>query len=300
VSTEGKPAQVYDYLPKHLWWVFIGLTVAWGGNWSAMKVVLAEVPPWTFRTICLGAGAGVLFGFLRASGQTLAIPRSQWPRLALIALFSVSLWNLFVAYGVKLLPTSGRAIILAYTMPAMAIPLSVWFLKEKLTARKLVGLALGLAGMALLVGEEALRADGALLGAGLTLCAALVWAIGTVLQKKFPIKAPLPALTAWLMLVGGVPVYIGTALMELDQPFRISGAAWLGLSYNVFVAYAFGYWAWIKLVDSVSVTVFALCMLLTPAVGVLCGMLILGERPSLAEYAALALVIGSISTVARK
>jgi drug/metabolite transporter (DMT)-like permease len=50
----------------------------------------------------------------------------------------------------------------------------------------------------------------------------------------------------------------------------------------------------------VSVTVFALCMLLTPAVGVLCGMLILGERPSLAEYAALALVIGSISTVARK
>lgn len=300
MSADGKPAQVYDYLPRHLWWVFIGLTVAWGGNWSAMKIVLVEVPPWTFRTICLGAGAGVLFAFLLATRQTLAIPRSQWRRVALIAFFSVSLWNLFVAYGVKLLPSSGRAIILAYTMPAMAIPLSAWFLKERLTGRKLAGLVLGMAGMALLVGEEALRADGALLGAALTLCAALVWAIGTVLQKKFPITAPLPALTAWLMLIGGVPVYIGTAIMELGQPFHISPAAWLGLSYNVFIAYAFGYWAWIKLVDSVSVTVFSLCMLLTPAVGVLCGMLVLGERPSVFEFAALALVIGSISTVARK
>jgi drug/metabolite transporter (DMT)-like permease len=295
-----KVAASLEHLPRNLWWVLAGLTIAWGANWTAMKIVLAEVPPWTFRSICLAAGAAVLFAFLRASGQTLAVPRSQWARVALIALFSVSLWNLFVAYGVMLLPTSGRAIILAYTMPAMAIPLSVWFLGERLTPRKLLGLALGMAGMALLVGEEALRTDGALLGASLTLCAALVWAIGTVLQKKFPITAPLPALTAWLMLIGGIPVYIGTAAMELDRPFQLSGAAWLALSYNVFIAYAFGYWAWIKLIESVSVTVFALCMLLTPAVGVLCGMLILGERPTLAEYAALALVIGSISTVTRK
>ena len=63
------------------------------------------------------------------------------------------------------------------------------------------------------------------------------------------------------------------------------------------VAFAFAHWAWIKIATSVPVSVFSISMLIIPVVGVLSGMLLLGERPSWAEYAALLLVLGSLFTV---
>jgi drug/metabolite transporter (DMT)-like permease len=147
----GAPAS--EHLPRHLWWVLLGITLVWGFNWTAMKVAISEVAPFTFRTFCLAAGSGVLFAVLRLTGQPLAIPRSQWRRLALIAFFTITCWNVLVVFGLRLIP-SGRAAILAYTMPAWAIPLSVWFLNERMSGRKLTGLALGMAGMALLLVQE--------------------------------------------------------------------------------------------------------------------------------------------------
>ena len=286
-----------EHLPSRLWWVLAGLTVVWGFNWTAMKVAIADIAPLTFRTLCLGLGSGVLFAFLRASGQPLAIPRDQWRRLLLIAFFNITCWNILVVFGLSQLP-SGRAAILAYTMPAWAIPLSVLLLGERLTARKLLGLALGMAGMALLVWDEFQRIQGAPRGALLVLGAAFTWAIGTILQKKYPVKAPLAAFTAWLMLLGGVPIYIGALLFEdFSKLADVSLTSALGATYNVLLAFAWAHWAWIKLATSVSVTVFSLSMLVIPVVGVFSGMLFLGERPGWPEYAALAFVLGSLATV---
>jgi drug/metabolite transporter (DMT)-like permease len=286
-----------EHLPARLWWVLAGLTVVWGFNWTAMKVAIADIAPLTFRTLCLGLGSGVLFAFLRASGQPLAIPRDQWRRVALLAFFNITCWNVLVVFGLAHLP-SGRAAILAYTMPAWAIPLSVVLLGERLTSRKLLGLGLGMAGMALLVWDEFHRIQGAPLGALLVLGAALSWAIGTLLQKKYPVRAPLAAYTAWLMLLGGVPIYIGALLLEDFRKLAdVSLTSALGAAYNVLLAFAWAHWAWIKLATSVSVTVFSLSMLVIPVVGVFSGMLFLGERPGWPEYAALAFVLGSLATV---
>ena len=125
-----------------------GLTLAWGFNWTAMKVALSEVAPWTFRSLCLGLGSAVLFAVLRAGGQSLAIPKGQRARLAMLAFFNITCWNLLIAFGMTMIP-SGRAAILAYMMPVWAIPLSVWLLGERITGAKLAGLAFGLAGLAL-------------------------------------------------------------------------------------------------------------------------------------------------------
>jgi drug/metabolite transporter (DMT)-like permease len=131
------------------------------------------------------------------------------------------------------------------------------------------------------------------------LCASFTWAIGTVVQKKFPVHAPLPTFTAWLMLVGGVPIYAGMFVFEdVRQLGSVSLWPALALAYNAVFAFAWGHWAWMKLVTSVSVTVFSLSMLIIPVVGVFSGMLFLGERPGWAEYAALALVLASLATVA--
>ena len=129
------------------------LTLAWGFNWTALKVALNEVPPWTFRSLCLGLGAAVLFAALRAGGQRFVVPTGQWRRLWMLALLNITSWNMLVAFGVGFIP-SGRAAILAYTMPVWAVPLSVWLLGERVTGAKLAGLALGLAGLGLLLVES--------------------------------------------------------------------------------------------------------------------------------------------------
>jgi drug/metabolite transporter (DMT)-like permease len=100
------------------------------------------------------------------------------------------------------------------------------------------------------------------------------------------------------MLIGGVPIYVGAILFEDPKHLAdVSPKALAGLFYNAFLAFAWAHWAWIKLVTSVSVTVFSLSMLMVPVVGVLGGALFLGESPGWPEFAALALVLGAVLTV---
>jgi drug/metabolite transporter (DMT)-like permease len=288
-----------DHLPRRLWWVLGALTFAWGFNWTALKVALSEVPPWTFRTLCLGLGSAVLFAALRAGGQPLGVPKAQWGRLALLAFFSITCWNMLIAFGIPRIP-SGRASILAYTMPIWAIPLSVWVLHERITRRKLVGLGLGIVGLALLLAENPGGVSAAPLGSLLIVGAAISWAVGTVLQKRLPVNMPLGAYTAWIMLLGGLPIFIGAlALEDLTSLRNISLEPALGVAYNVFIAFAFAHWAWIKIATSVPVSVFSISMLIIPVIGVLSGVVFLGERPSWAEVAALFCVLGALATVIR-
>src|SRR5256885_17041850 len=111
---------------------------------------------------------------------------------------------------------------------------------------------------------------------------------------------PLGAYTAWMLLLGGVPVFIGTLLVEDVRTLRhVSLAPALGVAYNVFIAFAFAHWAWIKIATSVPVSVFSISMLIIPVIGVLSGVVFLGERPSWAEVAALFCVLGALATVIR-
>ena len=109
---------------------------------------------------------------------------------------------MMIAFGLTMIP-SGRTAILAFTMPILSVPLSAWLLGDRITARKIGALALGMAGMALLLGEEFATLGHSPLGALLALGAAFTWAIGTVLQKRWPLGLPMGTFTAWTMLLGG-------------------------------------------------------------------------------------------------
>ena len=107
--------------------LLVALTITWGVNWPMMKLALAEVPPWTFRSLCLMIGGSALLILARASGAPMTVPRRLLPALALVSLFNITGWHLFSAYA--LLHTgSGRAAIIGYTMPLWASLLSIWLL----------------------------------------------------------------------------------------------------------------------------------------------------------------------------
>jgi drug/metabolite transporter (DMT)-like permease len=202
-----------------------------------------------------------------------------------------------VAFGLTMI-SSSRAATVAFTMPAWAIPLSVWLLGEKLTRAKVLGLALAMAGIAILLAEGFSRIGEVPLGSFLILGASVCWAIGNVLQKRYPVSMPPGAYSAWLMLLGGVPIFLCSPFFEDPRAIATVGL-WpaLGVAYNVLVAFAFAHWAWFKISTTVPVSVSSLCTPVVPVVGILGGMVLLGERPSGAEYAAMALIIASLLTV---
>ena len=283
-------------MPSSLWWLLVGLTLAWGLNWTAMKIALAEFSPWIFRSLCLSLGALLVFAIVRATGGSLRVARAHWAKLAVLAFFNVTCWNMLIAYGLTMIE-SGRTAILAFTMPVWSVPLSAWLLGERITRRKFIALALGAGGLALLLAEAFGDLQRAPLGSLLALAAALVWAIGVVLQKRWPLGVSTGSFAAWTMLLGGLPIFAWTLLFEQGNWTPVGAAALAALAYNVVIAFAFAYWAWFKIATAVSVTVSSISVLSIPVVGVISGMVFLGERPSLAEYAALVLVSGAILAV---
>ncbi len=284
--------------PPHLIWMLVILTLGWGFNWPIMKAVLFEMAPMHFRTLCLFFGAVGLFAIARLSGLPIRVPQGQWPRLIAIALVNMMGWQIFAVYGVRLM-ASGRAAILGYTMPVWGMIIAIWLLKEPFTRRRALGAALGGAGLLFLLGEEVQAVGRSPLGAMLMIGAAVSWALGTIMMKRWPVSLPASSFAAWQMLISAVPIIVFALFFETGtfDPFALSLWPMLGVFYNVFVVFNFCYWAWTKIALVAPVGVSSLAIMMTPVVGVFSGMLLLGETPHWQDYAALVLVVASLATV---
>jgi drug/metabolite transporter (DMT)-like permease len=263
-----------------------------------MKNIMTEMGPMHFRTLCLLCGGVGLLLVARAGGLSVAVPRRHRARLAVLGLVNITTWNVCAIYGVRLMD-SGRAAIIAYTMPAWGVLLSAWLLGEPLTRRRMLGVTLAMAGVVLLLGSELGAVGRSPAGALLMLGAATSWALGTVVMKRWPVDLPPSVLTAWQMLVAVVPIVAAALWLEPGgfNPFALSLWPMLGVFYNIFIAFIFCYWAWTKIALVAPVGVSSLAVMLIPVVGVFSGMLLLNERPHWQDYAALVLVVGSLSTV---
>ena len=286
----------HDRLPPAGLLLLAALALGWGVNWPIMKIVLSEIPPLYFRAISLILGGAGLLAVARASGYRIVVPAGQWRHLMALSLFNIIGWNIFAIYGVSLLP-SGRAALLGFTMPVWSAMLSVLILGERLTARRLVGLALGLGGIVALMGGSISGFLQAPAGVICMLLAAWSWALGIVLFKRLHVSMPTTALTGWTMLLGGLPLLIAAVPLETGRLVMPSFWPAAGMVYNTVIAFMFCYWAWNRIVLMVPVAVSSLSSLATPLIGVVSGMVILGEPLGWQEIFAAALILGAVATV---
>jgi drug/metabolite transporter (DMT)-like permease len=275
-----------------------GITVVWGLNWTVMKVALGAIPVLPFRGLCLAISGPSLLAIAAAQGSGIAVPRREILPLLLAALFNIALWHLFTGYGVLELP-AGRASIIAYTMPAWATVLGPLFLGERLRAPRLAGLMLGMAGIAALVLPDLATIRAAPLGTASMVLAALSWAVGSVLMKRWRWSVSTAALTGWQTCLGGLPILIAAIIIG---PFpgleHADATTFVALAYVV-VAALFGQWAWFVVLARLPVAVASIGTLTIPVVGVLSSALLLGERIGPAEVVALVLVVAAIALVLR-
>lgn len=279
-----------------------GIAVGWGINWPIMKIILTEVPPMTFRGFCLVTGGLGILLIARSNGYQLAIARVHWSKVFWICLFNIFAWNLMATYGLNLLP-AGRSALLGYTMPIWAVLLSVWILKDPFNLRTLIALILGMGGIFTLMIDSVYQwshqgnKSWLLIGALLMVAAALCWALGTNLMKRWALPINSMVLTGWLLIIAGIPLIVGALIFEGVPTGVPSGLILWGLIYNVLVAFMFCYWAWVRVIEITPVGISSLSSLLTPLIGVFSSIWLLNETPGWPEFIAAALILGAVAVV---
>ena len=275
------------------------LTLVWGCNWPVLKLGVTELPPLTFRGATLVfAGLGLLL-ISKLSGNSIRIPRALRGKVVALALCNIAAWNGLIVFGVQQM-SAGRSAILAFTMPVWAVLIGFALLHEPLTRLKLVGLVLGMCGMVVLLGDDVHKLRHSPVGALFILGAALCWALGTVLLRRWKVELPQNTLAGWLLVLGWMPIAICVPFFDahpLATLGAMSGIVWFAVLYNIFLAGTLAHWAWFKMARTLPVAVSSMSSLPVPVVGVLSGMLFLGERPGVSEFVALALVLASLAAV---
>jgi len=272
------------------------LTVLWGVNWPVMKIGLNALPPLTFRGAIVPVGGALLLLLARLGGLAITIRRDQWKPLLIAALFNVTGWHTTSAFGISFME-SGRASVIAFTMPVWSVLMSVFFFDERLSGRTMLALVCGLGGIGILLGGDIATLGRAPLGPLFMLASAVLWAAGTVYQKKIDWAMPVLTLTAWQLLLGSLPI-VGLALFYESPGLAAFTPAALGaIAFNIVGPLCFCYYAWFKIVDLYPATVAGVSTLMVPVIGVISGGLALGEPLGLGEIAALALVGSAIVLV---
>lgn len=294
VSSVGAPVLTRALVPIAI------LTLVWGFNWPVLKMGVSELAPLTFRGLTLPFAAIGMLLVAHFCGDSVRIPREWWGRVAVLAGLNIAGWNAFVLFGVQQMP-AGRSAILAYTMPIWATLIAAIVLHEPLSRRKLLGLLLGATGMALLIGEEIRAIRQAPFGAVMILIAAIIWAFGTVLLRKWKPGVAQNTLSGWMMLAGWLPLALVAPFLD-PQPLahtlaNLSARGWFAILYNVFLAGTVAHWAWFTLARTLPVAASSLSSLPVPVVGVFAGILVLNERPGTQEWLALGFVVLALFTV---
>lgn len=277
--------------------LLMAITFLWGINWPAMKTAVGDIPPWTFRVICLAIGGLGMLAIAWAGGLRFRIPRGELRPLLVTALFNITIWHICSAAGLTHISAS-RASIIAFTMPLWATLLAVFLLGERVTWRSAVGLALGIAGLAALAVPDAAALIAEPLGFLFMLAAAMSWAVGTVLAKYFRFTMPVSVFTGWQIILGGIPILLGMLFFEREfEPARVGAAAWATALYAALIPTIFCQWAWFKLVRSFPAIAVSIGTLMIPVIGVLSSAAALGEPIGLPEIVSLALILAALFIV---
>jgi len=272
------------------------LGVLWGLNWPAVRLCLVEIPPWTLRTTGMAAAGLCLLGAALATGRPLFVPRAQWPRLAASGLLALAAFNVLLAFA-QLHAATSRAAIVAFTMPVWTALLAWPLLGERPDRRRLLGLALGVAGL-LALGLPLWRAEALTIGLLWALLGGVSWAAGTVVAKRWPVAAPPITVAAWQLLVGAAAAGLGMLAFEGGRwPGPVGPITAAALAYHVLLAQALAYLLWFAVLPRLGAGTATLGTLLVPAVGVLGATALLGERPTATDLAGLALVIAAAATI---
>lgn len=274
--------------------LLVATTIGWGLNWPAMKLLLAELPVLSTRAVGGGIGFLVLLGVVLARRESLAVPLRLWPLLTLAALLNVTAWMGLASFSLLWLAAS-EATIVCYTVPVWASLMAWAVLGERPGATRILGLLLALSGLAVLMLGKGIdvglaKAPGLALG----LASAILFSLGTVLTKRWPLGLPPTTSTVWQVAVGIAPLAVLAVIFDPPGFATLSPLGWVLIAYGGVFALGLCYLGWFAALRRLPASAATAGTLFTPVVGVLSAALVLGEPLGWRELSALALTVSGV------
>lgn len=263
----------------------------WGTNFTVQKLAFSQLSPLAFTAIRFALGSVLLAALVRAVEGPAPLPRSALlVRLLWLGVFGNTLYQIGFVTGLAESSATNTALIIAGS-PAVVAILGAALGVERTTPRMGLGIAVGIAGVVLIVlsggGHRGLRAAH---GDLFTVGAVLSWAIYTVGLRNLGEMSAL-RLTAWTTYAG-TPGLVLAALPELsrtDWRGLGPGVAW-AMTYSVVISLILAYLIWNRSVRAVGGTRTAIYMCVTPLFASLVAWAYMGERPGWAHLGGGALI----------
>src|SRR4051794_27167260 len=282
-----------------VWALFIGLGFFWGSSYFWIKVGLETVPPLT-----LIGGRPVprpLFLWAVVPPPRGPLPRSrrQYGHLMVMALVNIVVPFVLIGYGEQSID-SALASILNATVPLFVIILAPMFLPDEgITWPRVAGLAVGFAGVILLVAPDLVDlSDSDMTGELMLLGSSLSYAIGNVYAKR-NVRGLAPRIPALFQVFLAMLVIVPIALI-VDRPFQtvhpapeaLLAIAWLGI-----LGSGFAYICYFTILANWGATRTSMVAYLLPVVGIALGAIVLNDPVTLNRILGTALVIAGIALV---
>jgi len=275
---------------------FLAIYLIWGSTYLAIRFAVEPLPPFLMAgTRYLVAGI-LLYAWLWIRGERRTTPR-QWRDAAIVGGLMLLGGNGAVCWAERFVP-SGLAALLVSTIPIWVTLLDwLWLRSARPNRRIFVGLILGFLGVGMLVrpGGNADATGGvSLLGAGVLLLAAALWAAGVVYSRRATIPSSPMLAVAMQMVAGGAMLLLtGTLLGEgsrLDVA-RASTRSILSLAYLITFGSLVGHTCFLWLIRVTTPAKASTNAFVNPVVAVVLGWALAGEelRPFTALAAAVAI-----------
>jgi drug/metabolite transporter (DMT)-like permease len=274
-----------------------GLSLIWGSSFLAIKIAVDHgVPPLTVAAFRIGLGALLLLTIARLRGQAwpplrTPIDAKLWLRLLFLGVVGNALPFFLISWGEES-TTSQLAGILMAIIPMLVVILAHFFTQdERLNLFKIVGVALGFAGVIVLLGVDALRGLGAqVLGQALIIVGCVSYSLYGVSARHLPRLAP--DLLIGVILFAGFVALLPFWLI-IDRPWAlhwqwqgVAAVTWLG-----FCATGSGNLFYFMLLRKTGAGFASNNNYLVPPLALFYGYFILGEQPHLNAVAALVLIL---------
>ena len=279
-----------------VWLILCGI---WGSTWLFIKLGLADLPPLTFAGIRFVLASLILSALILARGVRWPRSRRDWSLIAIVGLLQFTLNYGLVFWGEQYI-SSGLAAVLQSIFPTFGLVIAHLYLPyERLTTRKVIGVLMGVVGVATIFSDQLTIAGHlALLGSVALVASAFFGAYSNVLVKAYAREIDPQVLAAGQMIFGFPPLLIiGIATEGNPLRFHWTIAALVSLAYLVVVgsviAFALYYW----LVRHMEVTKTMLIALVTPVVAVLLGMIVLHEKLNWRLFVGAACIISGIGLI---
>jgi len=250
------------------------LAAIWGASYLFMRIAVPHVgAEWMVEGRTL-AGGLVMVAYLVATRTSPALA-THWRAYLFLGAVAVALPFWLIGTAVKTIDASTAAILNATSPIFSAITAAIW-IRERLTVEKVAGIALSIAGIAILVGWTPRPMGGAeLLACSLSLAACACYGFSSVYTKVRLAKAPPAALSTASCLVGAAAMAPFTPWTAVAAP--VPATAWAAVAILGVVCTGFAFILYYRLIADLGPVRATTVTLLIPVFGIVWGVVFLGE-----------------------